>query len=129
WFPIGFAYLLRYSDAAAPTGNYTPDDWGRYRSVYFRMVEKVDAGIGKIVDVLDRKKLWKNTVVIFTSDHGDGVGAHRWNQKSALYEEVVNVPLIVVSPEKKNAGVKLPQLVNSGVDFFASVCHWAGISL
>lgn len=37
-----------------------------------------------------------NSVIIFTSDHGDGVGAHHWNQKSALYEEVVNVPLIIV---------------------------------
>lgn len=123
------AYEQRSNYSAYPTRDYTPDDWRRYRSFYFRLVEKVDAEIGKIVDVLNRKKLWKNTVVIFTSDHGDGVGAHRWNQKSALYEEVVNVPLIVVSPEKKNAGVKLPQLVNSGVDFFASVCHWAGIPL
>ena len=114
---------------AYPTRDYTPDDWRRYRSLYFRLVEKVDAEIGKIVDVIDRKKLWKNTVVIFASDHGDGVGAHHWNQKSALYEEVVNVPLIVVSPGKKNAGVKLPQLVNSGVDFFASICNWAGIPL
>lgn len=68
-------------------------------------------------------------VVIFTSDHGDGMGAHHWNQKSALYEEVVNVPLIVTLPGKKNAGKEMPQLINEGVDFFASVCDWAGISL
>lgn len=36
----------------------------------------------------------------FSSDHGDGIGAHNWNQKSALYEEVVNIPLIVSLPGK-----------------------------
>ena len=114
---------------AYPTRHYSPDDWRRYRSLYFRLVEKVDAEIGKIVDAIDKQNLWKNTVVIFTSDHGDGVGAHHWNQKSALYEEVVNIPLIVTLPGKKNAGKEMPQLINGGVDFFASVCDWAGVPL
>lgn len=118
---------LNYS--AYPTSVYTADDWRRYRYAYFRLVEHVDAEIGKIVDAIDRNGLWKNTIVIFTSDHGDGMGAHQWNQKSALYEEVVNVPMIITLPEKKNAGRELPQLVNNGVDFFASVCQWAGIEL
>lgn len=124
---IDYEQTLNYS--AYPTRHYSPDDWRRYRSLYFRLVEKVDAEIGKIVDAIDKQDLWKNTVVIFTSDHGDGMGAHHWNQKSALYEEVVNVPLIVTLPGKKNAGKEMPQLINEGVDFFASVCDWAGISL
>ena len=66
--------------------------------------------------------------MIFTSDHGDGTGAHHWNQKSALYDEVTNIPLIVVLPGKKNAGKQLPQLINNGPDFFASICDWAGAS-
>lgn len=118
---------LNYS--AYPTSHYTADDWRRYRNAYFRLVEHVDAEIGKIIDAIDHNNLWKNSVIIFTSDHGDGMGAHQWNQKSALYEEVVNVPMIVVLPNKKNAGKELPQLVNNGVDFFASVCQWSGIDL
>ena len=110
-----------------PTRSYTPDDWRKYRNAYFRLVEAVDAEIGKIVDEIDRQNLWKNTVVIFTSDHGDGQGAHQWNQKSALYEEVVNVPFIVCLPGGKNAGKVLPQLVNNGTDLMPSVCDWAGV--
>lgn len=123
------AYEKRMNYSAYPTSEYTPDDWRRYRNAYFRLVEHVDAEIGKIVDAIDRNGLWKNTVIVFTSDHGDGMGAHRWNQKSALYEEVINIPMIVVLPGKKNAGKELPQLVNNGTDFFASVCDWAGISM
>lgn len=123
------AYERQQSFKLYPTQAYTPDDWRRYRNAYFRLVEHVDKEIGKIVDELDRQNLWKNTVVIFTSDHGDGAAAHQWNQKTILYEEVANVPFIVCLPGGKNAGKVMPQLVNNGVDLFPSVCDWAGVSV
>lgn len=107
-----------------PTADFTPEDWRIYRYNYYRLVEKVDKEIGKILDAMDKYNLWKNTIVIFSSDHGDGIGAHRWSQKSALYEEVINIPLIITLPGKKNAGKRLPQLISNGVDFFATVCDW-----
>ena len=110
-----------------PTLRYTADDWRRYRYTYFRLVEKIDAEIGKIVDAIEKNNLWENSIVIFSSDHGDGIGAHQWNQKSALYEEVVNIPLIVTLPKKKNAGKVMPQLISNGVDFFATICDIAGV--
>lgn len=109
-----------------PTRNYTPDDWRRYRNAYYRLIETVDAEIGKIVNEVEKLNLWKNTVIIFTSDHGDGCGAHQWNQKTALYEEVVKVPFIVCLPNGKHAGKVLPQLINNGVDLMPAVCDWAG---
>lgn len=120
------AYEKSLSYRLYPTRNYTPDDWRRYRNAYFRLVETVDREIGKIIDELDRQNLWKNTVIVFTSDHGDGSGAHQWNQKTVLYEEVVNTPFIVCLPGSKHAGRVLPQLINNGVDLLPSVCDWAG---
>ncbi|WP_342991110.1 MULTISPECIES: sulfatase family protein [Bacteroides] len=112
-----------------PTRDYTSDDWRRYLNAYYRLVEHVDREIGKIVDEIDRQNLWKNTVIIFTSDHGDGAAAHQWNQKTVLYEEVINVPFIVCLPGGKHAGKVLPQLINNGIDLMPSICDWAGAKL
>lgn len=123
------AYEKSLSYRIYPTRNYTPDDWRRYRNAYFRLVETVDREIGKIVDELDRQNLWKNTVLVFTSDHGDGSGAHQWNQKTVLYEEVANIPFIVCLPKGQHAGKVLPQLINNGVDLLPSLCDWAGANV
>jgi arylsulfatase A-like enzyme len=112
-----------------PTLNYSADDWRRYRDAYYRLVEHIDIEIGKIITALEKNKMLENTVIIFSSDHGDGVGAHQWNQKSVLYEEVVNIPFIVRLPKAKNAGKVKSQLINNGLDFFATVCDYAGAKL
>ena len=109
-----------------PTTSYSPDDWRRYRNAYYRLTEAVDAEIGKILSEIDRQGLWDNTIIIFASDHGDGNGAHQWNQKTALYEEVAGVPLIVCIPGGKNAGTTSDALVNIGVDLMPSICDWIG---
>lgn len=112
-----------------PTVSYNADQWRRYRNAYYRLTEAVDAEIGKIIAEIDRQKLWKNTVIIFTSDHGDGNGAHQWNQKTALYEEVVGVPMIVCLPEGRNAGTVTDALVHNGIDLMPSICEWTGADL
>lgn len=115
------------SYALYPTKGYTADDWRRYRNAYFRLVETVDAEIGKIINEIDRQGLWDNTVVIFTSDHGDGQGAHQWNQKTVLWEECACVPMIVCAPGNgKNAGKTSAELINNGIDLMPSVLDWAG---
>lgn len=122
-------YEKRLSYSLYPTTDYSPDDWRRYRHTYYRLVEAVDAEIGKIVDEIDRQNLWKNTVVIFASDHGDGNGAHQWNQKTVLYEEVANVPFIICLPGGRNAGTVSDALVNSCTDLMPSVCDWTGAAM
>lgn len=123
WEPDVITYEQGANYSAYPVVRWRRKDWRRYRAAYFTLVEKVDAEIGKLLDAID----FDNTIVIFTSDHGDGVGAHRWNQKSALYEEVVNIPLIVCLPGGAHSGEVREQLVSNGIDIFESICDWAGV--
>ena len=112
-----------------PSYDYTPDDWRRYLYGYYRLTETVDAQIGQILEEMDRQDLWKNTIVIFSSDHGDGAAQHQWNQKTVLYESVANIPFIVCMPKGKNAGKVMPQLISNGLDLMPTVCDFAGVEI
>lgn len=91
------------------------------------MVEKVDTGLAAILSTLRATEQDANTLIIFSSDHGDGLGAHQWNQKSALYEECTRVPLIVVPPGRTTPARRdSTHLVSNGLDLYATICDYAG---
>lgn len=68
-------------------------------SRYFGMISQLDDSIGKILRTLKDEGLWENTVIVFTSDHGDMCGSHRMMDKHyVLYDDVTRIPLIVRAP-------------------------------
>ncbi|MGC0145055.1 sulfatase family protein [Sanguibacter sp. Z1732] len=110
------------------TSDYTPEDWRHYRYAYARLVERMDARVGELLDMLDRAGLAQDTVVIFTSDHGDGDASHAWNQKTALYEEIVRVPFLVRWPGKVAAGrVDADTLVSVCLDMLPTLAQIAQV--
>ena len=98
--------------------------WQNYLSDYHRMVEMVDMEIGRILDAVDARG--GDTVVIFTSDHGEGHARHARVQKWHPYEESVKVPLIFYCPGYIRAGEDTKTLV-SGIDVFPTICQMAGV--
>ena len=68
-----------------PTIEYTEDDWRRLRYYYYRLCEKVDAEIGVLLNGLRDLGLEEETYIIFTSDHGDGHGAHQLESKKPAF--------------------------------------------
>jgi len=110
--------------------DYSPEQWRRYRWAYNRLVEKVDAHIGKILDCLRETGLDDSTLVIFSSDHGDHQGAHRLSQKSILYDEAARVPFLVGMNGVTQPGhVDTSHLVSNGPDLYATICDFAGVEL
>lgn len=65
---------------------------------YYASISFADAQLGRILDALDETKLSKNTIVIFTSDHGYHMGEHGHWQKTTLFENAARVPLIMAGP-------------------------------
>jgi choline-sulfatase len=110
-----------------PVSGFSDDKWRQYIWSYYRMIEKVDGEIGKILKLLRESGLDKNTIVVFLSDHGDCQGAHRWNQKTVFFEEAVKVPFIIsykgIKPGKSD------YLVQTGIDLKPTLCDLAGITL
>ncbi len=77
----------------------TEDDWRALRARYLGLVTLMDQGVGKILDALEETGQADRTAVIFTSDHGDGVGDRGMlGTKRAFYEEIAGVPLLMRVP-------------------------------
>ncbi|MBI9065370.1 MAG: sulfatase-like hydrolase/transferase [Marinilabiliaceae bacterium] len=131
--PNGEPSILRQQQKRSlktyPTMDWDKDQWRQYRWAYNRLVEHVDRYVGYVINALAKNKMLDNTVIIFTSDHGDGNGSHRWNQKQVLYQEVVNVPFIVCDPRQELSGVNSQQIVNVGLDLIPTMCQYAGIKV
>lgn len=62
---------------------------------YWGLVTQVDMSVGAILDKLESLGLSENTIVVYTSDHGDMMGSHRMVEKSAMYEESVRIPFLL----------------------------------
>ena len=129
-FPEALQIEQTASKRVYPTENYTENDWKKYRYTYYKLVEQVDAEIGKIINAVDNVGLRDDTILIFTSDHGDGNASHGWNQKTALFEESVRVPFIVSAKNLKNKGsIDTTSLISNGLDLYPTICDFAGIQL
>lgn len=70
-------------------------DWRKAWSAYLGLTHLADAELGRVLDVIGDDS---NTVVAFTSDHGDMLGQHRMYQKMEMYESALRVPLVVHHP-------------------------------
>ena len=74
------------------------------KEAYYATISFVDAQVGRILDQLEASGLDKNTVVVFTSDHGYHLGEHGHWQKNTLFENATRIPLIISAPNSENKG-------------------------
>ena len=92
--------------------------WARCLDMYLWLQQKVDTQIGRILDVLAaRPEIDRNTVIVFTSDHGEYAGSHGLRGKgAAIYEEGIRVPLYIRDPSSRltpTPGASRTQLTSS----------------
>lgn len=109
-----------------PVSTFTEAKWRQYEWAYYRLIEKIDAQIGRVLGAIKSNGLEDNTLIVFFADHGDCQGAHHWNQKTVFYEESVGVPFIFTYKGVIPAGVS-NCLANTGTDLIPTLCDFAGI--
>jgi arylsulfatase A-like enzyme len=80
--------------------NVTTDKANGNVRYYFSNVTSVDKHIGRVLDALETAGLKDNTIIVFTSDHGDMMGSHDRMSKDIEYEESYGIPLIISFPKK-----------------------------
>lgn len=127
--PANFASVVpALADLASPKHQeWSEDRWRRFCYGYYRLLEEVDGQIGQVLDTLRRTGQEDNTLIVFTSDHGEGLAAHHWCGKQMFYEEEAGVPLIIsfkgVTPWSR---VDRAHLVST-LDVLPTICDYAGV--
>jgi len=106
---------------------FDDEQWQYYRYIYFRQIEMLDADVGRVLDALDDSGQAEDTIIIFTSDHGDGAGRHSLVSKWHPYDESMKVPLVFSCPGKIPQGRKDTTHLVSGLDIMKTMCDYAGI--
>ncbi len=89
-------------------------------SDYYALITEVDDWIGKILDKVDALGLTDNTLIIFTSDHGENLGAHGMREKNVFYEESAHIPTLISFPGKITPNTTVNGYI-SNVDLFATI--------
>jgi arylsulfatase A-like enzyme len=94
---------------------------------YYSMCQNMDDNLGRIMKYLDDNGLAEETILVFTSDHGEMLGSQDRRNKMVPYAEAVNVPLIYRWPGRIRAGTQT-DLLQSPIDFFPTLCGLTGLS-
>lgn len=112
---------------------YTDEQlWRNYVGAYYALVSEVDHCVGEILKALDEAGIAEETIVIYTTDHGDFVGNHGMAEKAAMgqnvYEDILNIPLIIRIPGNNQNGKRVAELV-SLVDVFPTLVELIGLKM
>ncbi|MDA7598903.1 sulfatase-like hydrolase/transferase [Alphaproteobacteria bacterium] len=117
--------LQEDADGVVHLANPTPEQIRRQRAHYYANVTMIDTQVGEILDALEARGDLDNSIIIFTSDHGDALGDHGHSQKWNMYQSTMQVPAIV-------AGVGIPEgrRITDNVALFdlgPTILEWASV--
>lgn len=105
--------------------DYSEAELRRARAGYYAIISYLDDKIGRMIDVLAETGQLDNTVIIYTSDHGEMAGEHGMWRKSNFYEQSARIPLIISWPGQLTEGYRVTETV-SLVDLVATVIEIGG---
>jgi len=120
----------RYDQQHGLWGYIDPTDtasWLRHLDYYVELHRLADRSLGTVLGALEESGAWEDTVIIFTSDHGDMCGSHGLRSKGPfVYEEIMRVPMYVRVPGTTRPGTHTPALATH-VDLAATICALGGV--
>jgi arylsulfatase A-like enzyme len=121
----------RYLRSFYPKARGLSDEtWRELIALYWGYCTFVDHEVGRLLDALHREGRAQDTVVLFSSDHGDMTGAHGglWDKGEFMYEESYHVPLLARAPRVSSPGSVCDSLV-SNMDLASTVLDLAGLAI
>lgn len=108
---------------------WTERQWRLYLATYCLLIENTDWLVGRLLRALRDSGQEDNTLVVFTSDHGDQMTAHHLVGKGVFYEEAVRVPFVLSWRRSIKPGQANSRALVSGVDVLPTLCDYAGVRI
>lgn len=108
--------------------SWNDEQWSLFRWMYCKLTESVDEQIGRVLTALEQSGMMDNTIIVFTSDHGEMGGSHGYITKNVMFEECQRVPLIFAGKGIKANNVDSKTLVCNGLDFIPTICDLTGVA-
>ncbi|WP_458093934.1 phosphoric/sulfuric ester hydrolase PehA [Roseomonas sp. WA12] len=97
------------------------------RATYCGMISEVDAALGQVVAYLEETGQWDDTLVIFTSDHGEQLGDHYLLGKVGYHDESFRIPLVIKDPDAPaSAAGRIEDAFTESVDVMPTILDWLG---
>ena len=95
------------------------------RATYYGMMTEVDDQLGQVFAFLDQTGQWDDTLIIFTSDHGEQLGDHFLLGKIGYFDESFRIPLVIKASNNPRAGV-IENAYTESVDVMPTILDWLG---
>lgn len=106
------------------------EQWAPIVARYLGEIALLDVQVGRLLGALDERGLSENTLVIYSSDHGDFCGGHGMVDKHcAMYDEIMRVPMIARWPDVLPAGKTCESFVCSALDLATTFCRAAEVAV
>ena len=103
------------------------------RAHYMEKCAFIDRYVGRLMEALEKRGMIENTVIIFTSDHGDNLGDYGIWDKRFFYEGSVGVPLIMCGPripsQERMNGPRISSFLVSHLDLYPTILRIAGVDM
>ncbi|MFS0727534.1 sulfatase [Paenibacillus sp. 1P07SE] len=119
--------LQLYNVTGALGSHYTRADWARIWPVYLGLVSLLDDCVGQLIDELKRQQMYDNSLIVFTSDHGEMLGSHKLWQKMCMYEESSRIPLYIKFPADAGIAPRQVHQLVSAIDVLPTLCDALGV--
>ncbi|MFW5870349.1 MAG: sulfatase-like hydrolase/transferase [Candidatus Sumerlaeota bacterium] len=104
------------------------EKWQPVVSRYFAIITQLDYEIGRLVKCLEDRGVLDDTIIVYTTDHGDYCGGHGQIDKHfAMYDDITRVPLLIRWPEKVEPGVECDGFVTQEIDIARTLVESAGL--
>lgn len=127
-YPDDFPTFYEWPRYSLVNADETPEAIEHLRNRYMATLTMADKWLGVLLDEMDRQKLWKDTMVIFTSDHGHMLGEHGRTGKNLFHawNEMAQIPLFIHLPGDRAAGERFGA-VTQNIDLFPTILDQFGV--